>query len=99
MQSTGRSTILIAENDLEAGTYCQIVLQSLGYEVELTLEPSSALFSLRSCGKTIDAVLLDVPSKEWHALEVLRKIRQYDPRLPVILLSTATPNENIVSAI
>jgi two-component system response regulator AtoC len=98
MQIRNGLTILVGEDELEVRGYFQIALKCLGYSVELAQDGDEVLSVLRSSRGEIDAVLLDVMMPNRDGLDTLREIREFDPELPVIMISGAASTLNIVSA-
>ena len=97
MQTSGR-TILVGEDELEVRGYLQMALRCLGYSVELAQNGDEVLSILRSSPGQVHAVLLDVTLPNRNGVETFREIREFDPKLPVIMLSGASSDVDIVSA-
>ncbi len=85
-------TILIVEDELEARSYCETVVRSLGYATEVAANGPEAMFALNS-NPWISLVLLDLN------LATLRDIRNAGRTQPVIIVSGAAPTETVVQAI
>lgn len=88
-------SILIIEDDEHISRVLRLELEHEGYRVgtafdgkegvKLALEDSWSL------------ILLDVMLPEWNGLEVLRRIRQADQSVPVILLTARDATPDVVS--
>jgi two-component system, NtrC family, response regulator AtoC len=91
-------TILVGEDEPEVRGYFQIALKCLGYSVEFAQDGDEVLSFLRDSRGEIDAVLLDVMMPNRDGLDTLLEIREFDPKLPVIMISGAASTLNIVSA-
>jgi two-component system response regulator AtoC len=98
MQTSSGRTILVGEDESEVRGYFQMALQCLGYSVELARDGDEVLSCLRSCHGGMDAVLLDVVMPNRDGLETLREIREFNPDIPIIMVSGAVSTFNIVSA-
>jgi len=79
-------------------TYCETVLEPLGYSVMPAEDETEILACLRQAGKQVDAVLLEIQEAP-EGLAVLHAIREFYPEVPVIVVSALASSENIVSAV
>jgi two-component system response regulator AtoC len=96
MQTSGR-TILVGEDELEVRGYLQMALRCLGYNVELAQDGDEVLSILRSSPE-VQAVVLDVMMPNRDGMDTLREIREFDPKLPVIMISGSASTLDVVSA-
>jgi len=92
-------TILVGEDELEVLGYFEMALKCLGYAVETAQDGDEVLSCLRSARSEIDAVVLDVIMPNRDGLDTLREIRNFDPMMPVIIVSGAASPQSIVTAI
>ena len=98
MQPSRARTILVGEDELEVRGYFQMALKCAGYSVELAQDGDEVLSYLRSSRRDVDAVLLDVMMSNRDGMDTLREIREFDPDLPIIMVSGAASTLNVVSA-
>jgi two-component system response regulator AtoC len=89
-------TVLVIEDDDAARTALAGFLGSAGYRVREAASGAEAFAAL--AGGAADAVLLDLIMPEPDGFEVLRRLRERDPRLPVIVLSALCDAEDVVRA-
>lgn len=80
------SRILLIEDEERIARVLQLELEHEGYEVLICGDGRSGLQAAQS-EPAWDLILLDVMLPELNGLEVLRRIRQVNPTLPVILLT------------
>jgi two-component system, NtrC family, response regulator AtoC len=92
-------TILVGEDELEVLGYFEMALKCLGYTVEGVQDGDEVLACLRSSRSEIAAILLDVMMPGRDGFDTLREIRNFDPTIPVIVVSGAGSSQNIVTAI
>ena len=98
MQPRRGRTILVVEDELEVRGYFQMALKCLGYSVELAQDGDEVLSYLRDSSNEIEAVLLDIMMPNRDGFETLQDIRDFNPDLPVIMVSGAASSMNIVTA-
>ena len=77
--------ILVVEDEAQIARVLQMELEFEGYEVLIEDNGKSGLESAMKAG--VDLVLLDVMLPELSGIEVLRRLRKVNDRLPVILLT------------
>jgi DNA-binding response OmpR family regulator len=80
--------ILVVEDDPDIAGLIQIHLQDLGYVVEIATNGAEALDRLSADDYAL--VVLDIMLPEIDGFEVCRRIRQTDPRTPILVLSART---------
>jgi two-component system response regulator AtoC len=89
-------TVLVIEDDDGArDALCQY-LSAAGYRVRPARDGTEALAAMS--GPPPDAVLLDLVIPAPDGFEVLRRLRERDPRLPVIVMSGLSEAEDVVRA-
>jgi two-component system response regulator AtoC len=92
-----RKQVLVIDDAEAIRTYLRSLLSSKGYEVLLAEDGSRAL-DLISGGAEPDVVILDVMMPGLDGLETLRRIRQVQPEVPVIMLSVVGKAGTVVDA-
>jgi two-component system response regulator AtoC len=97
MSNTSR--ILVAEDDPEVSAYLEVALRWLGYSIDIAQDGEEAVACLKERGADYCLLLLDLIMPRKDGLETLREIRQFDPNLPIVMLSGATSPLNVVDAI
>jgi two-component system response regulator AtoC len=98
MPDSAARTILVGEDELEVRGYLQMALKCLGFSAEMAQDGDEVLSFLRSSRAGVAAVLLDVVMPNRDGMQALRAIRDFDPDLPVIMISGASSTVDIVSA-
>lgn len=83
-QRTGLKILLIDDEGEFASTLAER-LNLRGYSTSVALDGESALARIKT--ESFDLALLDVMLPGMHGIEVLRRIRECRPELPVILLT------------
>jgi PAS domain S-box-containing protein len=89
----GRGTVLLAEDEEGVREVVGRMLERMGFRVLPAQDGMAALEALDGSGRAITAVLLDVSMPRMGGSEVLRRIRETRPDLPVILMSGYTEQE------
>lgn len=89
--------ILVVDDAEALRGYLARVLELRGYEVDSAGDGARAL-ALLEAGSSPDVVLLDVLLPGPNGLEVLRRIREKHPALPVVMLSLVGRAATIVEA-
>ena len=89
--------ILIAEDEQRISLFVDKGLRSAGFTTTVVVDGTDALAEARS-GQH-DLVLLDVGLPGMDGFEVLRRIRQTDPALPVIMLTARSTVEDTVAGL
>lgn len=80
-----RAYILIIEDELLVAETFRELLETCGYEAEVTLTGAAGLRSVRE--RRPDAVLLDVHIPGANGLDVLQEIQRLDATIPVIIVT------------
>ncbi|MBW2273415.1 MAG: sigma-54-dependent Fis family transcriptional regulator [Deltaproteobacteria bacterium] len=89
--------ILVVDDAEGIRTYLASLLELRGYEVDTAEDGRSALALLEG-GAAPDAVLLDIVMPGIDGIETLRRIREFDADLPVVMLSVVGRASAIVEA-
>ena len=79
------STVLVVDDNASVRDVVTMMLENAGYRVLAAPDGPSALDIFRESGSQIEAVLLDVTMPEMSGDEVLRRLRDIDEGVRVIL--------------
>lgn len=95
----GRSPrrILVVDDAESVRTFLAHMLEVKGYDVDTAPDGRSAL-GLLEAGVAPDVVLLDIMMPGVDGFETLRRIREFDADLPVVMLSVVGTTSSIVDA-
>ncbi|MGH7207865.1 MAG: ATP-binding response regulator, partial [Nitrospiraceae bacterium] len=94
---TGASRLLVADDDPDIRQLLSDRLTSDGYVVHTAADGREALKAIRS--QKFDALIADINMPEVSGLEVLRKVREEQPSLPVIIITAAEARERALAAV
>jgi two-component system response regulator AtoC len=89
--------ILVVDDAESIRGYLANLLELRGYQVDSAEDGRRALALLEG-GAAPDVVLLDVMMPGLDGIETLRRIRDLDPKLPVVMLSVVGSTQTIVEA-
>jgi two-component system response regulator AtoC len=89
------SVLVIEDDEAARAPLCEF-LGAAGYHVRAASGGAEALEALGAA--PVEAVLLDLVMPEPDGFEVLRRVRERDPKLPVIVLSALSQTEDVVRA-
>ena len=88
--------ILLLDDDLESLDSLSMALFAKGHESVEYNDSDSALNEFRP-GR-FDLVVTDLRMPGINGLEVLRRVRDFDPEIPIIIISAFADNENTAAA-
>jgi len=80
--------ILVVEDDPDIAELIRIHLGDMGYDVDVAETGADGLRKLKETAHAL--VVLDIMLPEVDGFEVCRRIRQEDPRTPILVLSART---------
>jgi two-component system response regulator AtoC len=89
--------VLVVDDAEGIRTYLANLLELQGYQVD-TAEDGRRALALLEGGAAPDVVLMDVMMPGLDGIETLRRLREIDPRVPVIVLSVVGKASTIVEA-
>jgi two-component system response regulator AtoC len=92
-----RRQVLVVDDAEVIRTYLRNLLPAKGYDVLLAEDGARAL-DLLAQGARPDVVLLDVMMPQPDGIETLRRMKQRDPALPVVMLSVVGKAGTVVEA-
>jgi len=90
-------TILIVDDERTLARAMRAFLQEAGYEAELAGDAEQALGMLESLRP--DVIFSDVRLPGMSGIELLRRIREFDPALPVVIMTAYGTIEGAVEAV
>jgi len=90
-------TILIVDDEKEIRNSLSGVLQDEGYDILTAGRGEEALEIIR--GNVVKLILLDLVLPGINGVEVLRRVREIEPEMPVIMISGNATTEAVVQAI
>ena len=91
------STILIAEDETRISSFVEKGLRAAGFATTVAATGPDALE--RALGGSFDLVLLDIGLPGIDGFEVLRRLRERDTALPVIMLTARTSLSDTVAGL
>ena len=89
--------ILVVDDDPGHLTTLQTIIRSWGYEVQTADDGTGAVERVKS--GPVDLILMDVRMAEMNGLEALRRIKAYNPAIPVIIMTAYSSVESAVEAL
>jgi two-component system response regulator HydG len=89
--------ILILDDEPDMAQSWARILSAAGYECVVTTDPQEALSLLQA--NQPDLLLTDLRMPGMDGMEMLRRARQIDPRMPVIMLTGYASVESAVAAV
>ncbi|MBI3803110.1 MAG: response regulator [Nitrospirae bacterium] len=98
MESEQKKMILVVDDDPSIRHYLADLLSSEGYAVCLASGGEEALAQIKQ-KVSPDAVILDIMMPRVDGFETLRKIREIDKTVPIIVLSAIGQTGTIVQAV
>ncbi len=92
-----RARVMVVDDEPDMVENCARVLQRGGYEVLTATDPRRGLAMLES--ERPDLLLTDLKMPEVDGMELLRRARELDPALPVIMITAFATIESAVAAV
>jgi len=90
--------ILVVEDEPEVRDYLGIALKGQGYATEFAEDGDEAIQCLRQPDSDIGLMLLDIIMPRKDGLDTLREVRQFDSRLPIVMLSGSCSTPHVIGA-
>jgi len=82
---TGDESILVVDDEKDIRNTCRMMLEQLGYQVSTSPHPKEALSLMQEKENRYDLLITDHTMPGMTGLELLEKVKQIQPDLPVIL--------------
>jgi two-component system response regulator AtoC len=95
--TTPRSTVLIVDDERNLARAMKAFLGEAGYEAEIAADGEKALHLLQTIRP--DVVFTDVRLPGISGIDLLRRIREFDPAIPVIIMTAYGTIEGAVEAV
>ena len=92
-----KARILVVDDDRAHLTMLTAMLESWGYDVETAPDGSDAVEMVRR--KAYDVILTDVRMAEVDGIEALRRIKAFNPCLPVLIMTAYSSVDTAVGAL
>jgi CheY-like chemotaxis protein len=89
--------ILVVDDDPDIRQVLMDRLDSYGYGVETAVDGAEALDALRL--STYDGMILDIRMPKIDGLEVLRRVRETHPSLPVVVVTASKMKDHDLKSI
>jgi two-component system response regulator AtoC len=93
----GNVSILVVDDDKDMRAYLETALSLMGYTVESVRGGKDALERIRKA--KFSAIILDIMMPEMDGITTLKKVREFDSDLPIIMLSALDQTKTIVKAV
>lgn len=90
------NSVLIIDDEKEICESIKMILDFEGYSTDYSLLPSDGLMKISS--QNFSALLLDIQMPEMNGFEVLKKIKEKNSNLPVMIITAHGSIENAIKA-
>jgi two-component system copper resistance phosphate regulon response regulator CusR len=97
VQPPAKAKILIVEDDVSLGKFLSRALRQKHFAVEVSLDGEAAWHAIQS--NAWDLVILDLNLPRIDGTELLRRVRQTQPALRMLVLTARNRTEDMVSAL
>jgi DNA-binding response OmpR family regulator len=95
----GGMKILLTDDEERLRTIVEMMLEELGAEVIVAGDGAGALEAFHRHTGGIGAVMLDLRMRGLGGIDVLKRLREIDPRVPILITSGAVPDDDILERI
>ncbi|NTW98781.1 MAG: response regulator [Geobacteraceae bacterium] len=89
---SGKKTILIVDDEDQLSMLLKIVMGLKGYSAIFASNGQEAVDTYKANPDGIDLVLMDISMPVMSGVEAYRELKQFDPFVPIILMSGYTNN-------
>jgi CheY-like chemotaxis protein/two-component sensor histidine kinase len=89
--------VLVADDDADIRQLLRDRLVAKGYEVQVTEDGLRALESVRA--ESFSGLILDIGIPHMDGLEVLKRIREWDQQLPIVMVTASGSKDLAIQAI
>jgi two-component system response regulator HydG len=91
-----KGSILIVDDDSGHLTMLNTVLSSLGHRIEKVMDGETAIESARK--NPYDLILMDVRMSNIDGIEALQRIKEFNPAIPIIIMTAYSSVDKAVEA-
>jgi two-component system response regulator HydG len=92
-----KPTVLVVDDDSGHLAALQTIMKSWGYAVEGTDDGVGAVARVKE--EPFDLILMDVRMTEMSGLEALKAIKEYNPAIPILIMTAYSSVESAVEAL
>ena len=89
--------ILVVDDDSVHGMMLKTLIEDWGYEIHLADDGTTGVEMVKS--QSFDLVLLDMKMKKMSGMEALQHIKNYNPSLPVVIMTAYSSVQTAVKAL
>ncbi|MCK5310735.1 MAG: sigma-54-dependent Fis family transcriptional regulator, partial [Desulfobacteraceae bacterium] len=89
--------ILVVDDDSVHGMMLKTLIEDWGYEIHLADDGTSGVDMVKD--QPFDLVLLDMKMKKMSGMEALQHIKNYNPSLPVVIMTAYSSVQTAVKAL
>jgi two-component system response regulator AtoC len=89
--------VLVVEDEPEASRYLELLLEEQGFETQESADGVEALVALES--RSFDLMISDLRMPRMDGLELVSRVRQRWPELPVIVITADSDVSHVVEAV
>ena len=92
-----KATVLVVDDDVGHLSVLKTVIRSWGYEVEGADDGSKAVEKAKE--RPFDLIVTDVRMAEMSGIEALKLIKEYNPAIPILIMTAYSSVESAVEAL
>ena len=92
-----KATVLVVDDDAGHLSVVKTVIKSWGYDVEGADDGSKAVEKAKE--RPFDLIVTDVRMAEMSGIEALKVIKQYNPAIPILIMTAYSSVESAVEAL
>ncbi len=97
MNPDKQATILVVDDDPGHRTTLETIIRSWGYRVKIADDGAEAVEQVEQ--RPFDLILMDVRMTVMSGLEALKRIKQYNPAIPILIMTAYSSVESAVEAL
>ena len=91
-----QAKILVVDDDKAHVTTLKVLLETWGYKVSSASDGDEAVSIVKN--KSFDLILMDIKMIKMNGIEALKKIKDYNPAIPIIMMTAYSSVESAVKA-
>jgi len=97
MKPSAQATVLVVDDDPGHRTTLQTIIRSWGYTVDAADDGGTAVEKVRH--RPYDLILMDVRMAAMSGIEALKRIKNYNPAIPILIMTAYSSVESAVEAL